>query len=250
MARFLVYLLLLSLLATAWAQEDEVEEMEDELDVSEEGDGQSAEGVNVKTIFPSHPSGQFPAGSQVEALVGFDNDGEQPFNVEYIRASLTSPQDRTYFIQNYTGSMYNTSALSGEESCMLYRFKPDANLDPREYGFVLEVFYSNEENETFVSVAYNSTIDIADPESSFDGQTLFAYLTAAGMLGLAGFGASKKFAGKKRAPRPARSAGGASATTGASKHGEIDMDYVDDIHRKIRASNSPPRKASRSPKRK
>jgi hypothetical protein len=159
----------------------------------DEGDQVEADGIYTSAFFPSHPDQKFPAGQVVESLIGFDNQNpSDDFRVEFIRASLTAPHDTRQFVQNFTGATDNSTVQHGSEGSFSYKFRPDVNLEPRDYGIVIQVYYMNNENETFLSTVFNSTVTITDPVNSFDARTLFAYISILAIFGLVGFAGYKR----------------------------------------------------------
>lgn len=54
---------------------------------------------------------------------------------------------------------------------MAYRFRPDKSLDPRDFGVLIDVFYTNEENETFATTFFNETVALVEREEGFDART-------------------------------------------------------------------------------
>eukprot|EP00906_Rhabdomonas_costata_P036365 RCo051036 len=220
-----------------------------------------AEGLTTYCIFPRYPQRKFPAGEVVESLIGFENLNNDKLHVEYIRGSLTSPVDFTFYIYNFTGAMHNTTAASGDEHCLLYRFRADPSIEPRQYGMILQVFYTSDDNETFLSTVFNNTIEITSA-SSFDGKSVFAYLTVLGVLGMAGYGGytvMNKNAGKRSSRSGASASSGRTSPkspTAALMKGVpegVDVEWIPEEHLQIaarmkmpgrRASNSPPRRES------
>jgi hypothetical protein len=218
-----------------------------------------AEGISTICIFPSHPLGQFPAGSSVEALIGFKNSNENLFHLEYVRGSLTSPTDFTYYIYNFSGSVYNTTVTTGgEEVSLLYRFQPDPSLEPRQYGLILQIFYTNDDNVTFLSTIYNGTIDVTESLANVDGKTIFATLSIAGIVGFAGFMGFKfiqKRGTKKKSNKSASKEKTAAEAVANPAHENVDWEYVSLEHQQFVAkkkSGSPtpsPPKTRNSPAR-
>lgn len=230
----------------------------------EEREQTEAEGVTTACIFPNHVLKQFPAGEVIEALIGFKNQNENAFHVEYIRGSLTSPVDFTYYIYNFTGAMHNATIATGEEASLIYRFKSDASIEPRQYGHILQVFYTNDDNETYLSTVFNSTIEITDPANNVDGKTVFAYLSIFGMIGFGGFLLFKwimKRWGKKstKATKAAASAEAKQHTSERDIRNSPDWDYIKEEYEKLQAfkrrrsgspNNTSPQKSRNSPVRK
>jgi hypothetical protein len=234
-------------------EEDESPSADRHLQDTEDDDKEQtqADGVTTECIFPNHILKQFPAGEVVEVLIGFRNQNPNAFHVEYIRGSLTSPVDFTYYIHNFTGSMYNTTVATEEEVSLIYRFKPDASIEPRQYGHILQVFYTNDDNETYLSTVFNGTIVITDPITNVDGKTIFAYLSIFGILAFGGFllfKLIKKRAGKKFLRSTSKTTVAQEPATKTERSG-IDWDYISEEHRqaisrnkgRVSPNTSPPR---------
>eukprot|EP01007_Sphenomonas_quadrangularis_P004007 NODE_917_length_1095_cov_242.512428_g734_i1.p1 GENE.NODE_917_length_1095_cov_242.512428_g734_i1~~NODE_917_length_1095_cov_242.512428_g734_i1.p1 ORF type:complete len:264 (+),score=48.28 NODE_917_length_1095_cov_242.512428_g734_i1:50-841(+) len=236
-----VVLLLLLVLNLCWqtrAEEEEEEDAAEEAveaqeagaadDEDEEPSSLEAEGVSTWSLLPNYPEKKLPAGSLIEVLTSFDNKGDTSYTVDMVRASITSPRDYSYYVQNFTGTLYNRTVMPSQEAAFLYTFRPDINMDPREYGLVIQMFYVNDVNETFISTVFNSTVDITDPVSTLDARTLFLYVTLIGAAGLAGFVAWKTM------NKPAKGSSSTS-TSDAPKAvevgtGDVDWDYVPAEH--------------------
>lgn len=69
-----------------------------------------------------------------------------------------------------TGFAYNVSVLPEETSTLLYRFMPSEMLAPREFGLIVDVFYTNERNSTFATTFFNQTVTLVEPEEAFGVQ--------------------------------------------------------------------------------
>eukprot|EP01089_Gocevia_fonbrunei_P003702 TRINITY_DN1365_c0_g1_i1.p1 TRINITY_DN1365_c0_g1~~TRINITY_DN1365_c0_g1_i1.p1 ORF type:complete len:249 (+),score=67.81 TRINITY_DN1365_c0_g1_i1:131-877(+) len=144
------------------------------------------------TVFPKFADGKIPSGSEVEVLIGFRNTGNKAFNITFIDASFNYPLDYSYYIQNFTRYEYGVFIRPQEEVTTSYIFTPDALLEMRDFGLVVNVFYnevdrSGEKGSNFTSVVFNGTVDIVEPESGFDAQMFFAYLAITAVLGLLGY---------------------------------------------------------------
>eukprot|EP01005_Ploeotia_sp_CARIB1_P001118 NODE_244_length_1097_cov_422.720619_g237_i0.p1 GENE.NODE_244_length_1097_cov_422.720619_g237_i0~~NODE_244_length_1097_cov_422.720619_g237_i0.p1 ORF type:complete len:272 (-),score=67.08 NODE_244_length_1097_cov_422.720619_g237_i0:215-1030(-) len=204
-------------------------ELNNEDDSDLEPTQKAADGVLVTAILPNNRDSKLPAGSTVEALIGFENENdENTFSVEYIRGFLTSPQDSTYFAQNFSGQLFNTTVESGVEASLLYEFRPDAAMDPRDWVLLVEVFYADADNVTYLQTAFNATISITDPESNWDAKSLFAFLAIAGLVSFGGYMGSKmmKKGGGGRS-RGVKSAAPGPQDTGT---GGVEWEFVDPKH--------------------
>jgi len=97
------------------------------------------------------------------------------------------PTDHRYYIQNFTRKAYGEIVRPSEERSFVYFFKPDPMQDPRDYGLVVSVYYSDLEGGNFSSVVFNSTVSLIESDEGIDGQTLFTYVGILGVAGLIGF---------------------------------------------------------------
>jgi hypothetical protein len=210
-----------------------------------------AEKVTTRGILPKTQNNRLAAGEWVESLVGFENHPESPsYKVEFIRGSLLSSIDSNYYVQNFTGTLYNRTAHAGETLTFKYKFRPDPNIEPREYGLVIQVFYSNEDNDTFLATPFNQTVVVTDPLSMLDGKTFFAYISILGLAALGGYAVwNTMFKGKKYSAAPAKKAGSTEEEKGTAG---IDYAYIPADHRRYAAakrgettSRSPVRSPSR-----
>jgi len=210
-----------------------------------------AEGVFTTTIFPKYLDRLFPAGNNIEALIGFDNmNDKEQFDIIYIHGYLTHPSNFQYRMHNFTGSLQNATVPTGHEASLLYRFEADPQIvDSREYGFVIEVLYLNKDNASFTSTAFNGTVTVTDAETSMDAKTFFSYLSIIAIFGLAGFGIFKVISNRKGGKKGGKSkVTKADLAKGTDKG--IDWDYVSPEHMKHlkKGAKSPPSPSSKSPK--
>jgi len=147
----------------------------------------SSPDVHTSYLFPDFPSQRLPSGELIEVLLGFTNKGQNTFKITNLGASLNHPQDFRYYIQNYTKFEYDVLVHPNEQVSLAYRFRPDALLEPREFGLIVSVYYHDELGGNFTTAFFNGTIDIVDPDNGFDFQQAFIYVGLVGVVGLAGF---------------------------------------------------------------
>jgi hypothetical protein len=150
-------------------------------------------------------------------------------------------------LYNFTGQPVNVTVEPEEVASLLYRFKTDPLMDPREFGVVIDVYYLNEDRDTFATTFFNKTIQFTEPVEGIDAKNIFSYVFLIIMLGLLGFGVFKIASTNAKV---AKLLGGnkkvASTTSSASvstnvlrvgspngKQAEIDLDYVSPAHRKL-----------------
>jgi hypothetical protein len=204
----------------------------------EEKKTSEASGVTTAARFPNAPTLSFPVGEYADALVGLSNNAPDQgvtYRIEFILAYLTA-RDGSYYVQNFTGAAYNRSVNVGESATMRYRFKPDAQLDTREYTLLVQVFYMNDDNETFLATPFNGTISLTEADLALDGRTIFGYASTFGIIALAGGALYTKYFAGAKSSRGGASSGGAKSTDG------IDWDYVPKEHRQyVRARSHTPK---------
>lgn len=147
----------------------------------------SSPDVTSSAFFPKHQSKKFPVGDTVDVLLGFGNTGDKPFKVLGIKAHLVSPQDFQYFLHNFTGVAYNVTVEPDEVNTLQYKFKIDRNIDTREFGFIVDVYYQNLENDQFATTFVNETITFTEAEEGFDPKNLVSYAVLAVVIGVIGF---------------------------------------------------------------
>jgi Sec-independent protein translocase protein TatA len=190
---------------------------------------------------------EIEVGKVTNVLLGFANHGDRPFNVQFIRGYLTSPLDASYVLYNFTGQQVNVTVEPEEVASLLYRFKTDALMDPREFGVVVDVFYLNEDRDTFATTFFNKTVQFTEPVEGIDAKNIFSYVFLVIMLGLLGFGvfklASTSASVKKFLGSSKKSTSGATSSISTSqnvlrigspsKSQEIDLDYIPAAHRRL-----------------
>jgi translocon-associated protein subunit alpha len=171
----------------------------------------SADGVTTVDWFPYHSNKQFPAGEDIDVIVGFHNSEKEALNVTAIMGSINAKEQFSTYYQNLTFQRYFTLVNPNEEGSFQYTFRPDPNMPPREFQVALTVFYQSAK-EGFSSTFFNSTIDITEPKKWFDSQLIQMCVTIAVMLCGAGFllyrfvknlGFVKKVSKKGRKPEAA-----------------------------------------------
>ena len=239
MSRWVLMMLVLALLLASTARvvyADDAEEAEADApvddEVPEEEDAKKsmdAAGIAVRTFFPGNDKRIFPAGQYGEALVAVENTADQDYRVEYVLAYLQSSLDSTFFIQNFTGGQYNRTAAPGSITNIKYRFKPDPAVEPREYTLLVQTFYQNDDNDTFLSVAFNDTITVAEAPTQLDIQTLTSYGVPVVFIGVVAYMMKDKLM-----PAPAKQARRRSGSVTSPEMGtdvqNVDFDFVPSEH--------------------
>lgn len=177
--------------------------------------------ASTSLLFTSHPEQDIDAGSIVDCLVGFKNNGKNDFIVEAMDASLRYPQDYSYFIQNFTYRSFNRLVQPGQEATFDYAFKPHENLGGRPFGIVITLYYKDSEGKDFLDAVYNETVTFKEQDEGFDGETFFLYLFVAAMAILIIMGAQYIISslGKKKPTKPF-------VEMGTQQNSDIDVDWL------------------------
>ncbi|KAL1518384.1 hypothetical protein ABEB36_002015 [Hypothenemus hampei] len=214
--------------------EGEVEEAEiaaTESEEDEEEDSLSKASPDVDTVLLfTKPSIQgasqleLVAGNPVEFLVGFQNNGEQDFVVDYIDASFRYPMDFNYFIQNFSAVGYNTVVKREEEATFQYTFVPAETYAGRPFGLNINLVYHDINGNGFQEAVFNETVQIVELDEGFDGETFFLYvfLAASVVLFLVIGQQTLLTVGKKR-PIIKKAA---PVETGTSNPNNVDYDWL------------------------
>lgn len=145
---------------------------------------------NFKTnvVFPASPINEkaFKSGDIIDIVLGVTNTGKKTFNITSILASLRYPPDWRLFVQNFTHREYGLIVEPSEQISLVYSFRPDPMLEPRDFGLTAEVFYTDKD-DNYTTVFFNETITLVETIEPFDAQALFTYVGILGIAGLIGF---------------------------------------------------------------
>lgn len=106
-------------------------------------------------------------------MVGFQNRGDSVYNLTHIGASLHSPFDFNYHIQNFTYREVNAEVGPGEEGSIEYSFTPDKSLEADlEFQLSISLYYNDTtENKFWRSTIFNSTIELSEAKADFSIKT-------------------------------------------------------------------------------
>jgi len=183
---FFIFVSLQFTVARADDDEDlEVEDEEDEKDVKlddeeddYEDDGilRSHSDVRATVHFPDFPDRKFELGQRVDALIGFNNKGNVPFNVTAIGAFFHSPFDYSYYIQNFSYRDVGVILQGHWQVTFEYIFMPDRGLEPVEYWLSGWIDYNSSEGREYRSTWYNGTVTLVEKSVEFDFRKTLGYL--------------------------------------------------------------------------
>jgi len=197
--------------------------------------------VSTHSILLDKDASNVPLGEPVDVLIGLKNSNEEStFHVRVVRGHLRSTVDPNFVIQNFTSYRYNVTIEPLHFASLLYTFVASPQLESNDYTVVVEVFYINENKDTFGSVVFNQTLHFTVKEESIWSLTSLAQMSMViGMLGLVSFGVYQVFAGSKYAKK--KSSGSYTTSTGdqvseeklltVSKDIRVNMDFIPNIHK-------------------
>jgi len=173
-----VFVIFLSLQFTAArADDDEDLDVEDEEDEYED-DGilRSHSDVRATVHFPDFPDRKFELGHRVDALIGFNNKGNIPFNVTAIGAFFHSPYDYSYYIQNFSYRDVGVILQGHWQVTFEYIFFPDRGLEPVDYWLSGWIDYNSSEGREYRSTWFNGTVTLVEKSQEFDFRKFLGYL--------------------------------------------------------------------------
>jgi len=161
---------------------------DEEVDDSEGLSLKASPDILTTVHFPEQSDKKFSIGGDVQVLLGLHNKGKDDFNISYIGASLHSPFDLTYHIQNFSWVEVGATVKSGEEHTFGYTFRPDPRLEPLEFWLTAFVYYNNTETGAeFKSTFYNSTIELIERPTDMNARRVFTYFLAIAAAGIVGY---------------------------------------------------------------
>jgi hypothetical protein len=59
---------------------------------------------------------------------------------------------------------------AAQEVTLAYMFRPDAMLEPRDFGLLVNVYYKDGSGKNYTSTAFNGTVDLLEPVVGWDAQ--------------------------------------------------------------------------------
>lgn len=168
--------------------------------------------VRTTYLLPEYADKALPVGKPTTFLVNFINNGQEVLNITSIGASLHSPFDLNYYIQNFTAKAVQGGLVPPVSQISLeYQFTPDAGLEPLEFwlsGYV--EFVTEGSDVVYRKTFFNETATLTNKDAGIEWQiiisTLFLICVALfggyTLLGTTkqGAKAKKKFAPKTSVP--------------------------------------------------
>jgi len=216
---------------------EDVEDVEESVSVL-----QPSPDALTSVLFTNFPDRRFVQGDIVTILIGFHNNGQKTFNITHVGASLRSPFDYSYIIQNLTSSEVGLIVESGREVSIEYKFRADTSLEPLEFWLSGWILYNNSDHQIFTSAFYNATIEFVEKPNNFDARQVFSYFLMAAVGGLVVYIFFQFSSGGKKSKRSGRS----SARQQQESNSSWDTEIYTPKERAKKAGNSQKRKKKTS----
>jgi len=160
---------------------DEIVEDEDEYEVGPAAD------VETAFMFPDYPDKKLELGEIIKVLFLVDNRGEMGYNVTHVFASLRSPYDYNYYIQNFSIMPIGLLVPPGHQASFEYLFKPDVTLEPTEFWLTTEVLYNSSADRTYKTAVFNGTVELVEKNAEVDVRRFLKYMFILAVLGAGGY---------------------------------------------------------------
>jgi len=167
-------------------EEEEEEDFEEDF---EEWDGVTmvpSEDIFTTVVFKDHADQRLPLEKEITMIVGVANNGDDTVNVSAISASLHSPYDLDYYIQNFTGKGVAEVLAPGQQVTLEYKFTADARLEPLQYWFSAFVFI-NATDRIYRQVPINGTLDLTAEAQSFGILDFGTYMVSTAFICIVGY---------------------------------------------------------------
>lgn len=124
--------------------------------------------VSVDTTFPNAEifGVKLVNGKETEALLSFTNEEPDPITVQFVGGSLWTGDlgAAPRIVRNLTTHQYAIQIPAGEKQSLPYRFL--VNMHPQDLRLNLAAVI-NTGNTFFTLPAYNGTVSVVEPDSSF-----------------------------------------------------------------------------------
>lgn len=177
----------------------------------------ASEDVKVSSFFVSHPENEFPSGDDINCLVGFRNEGDEPFRLIGVMGSINYGYDFSVYLQNFTFAPFNATIPGGQEITFPYEFTPDWSLEPMQYQVGLSVFYEDA-MRNYSSTFFNSTFQIVEAEGAMDSKTFFSYVGGGGLALIVAYMYMFKFRGSRKPKKSSAPVKGNSNSDGSNEY--------------------------------
>jgi hypothetical protein len=178
-------------------------------DAYEYEEANPADDVTTTYLLPGHENKEIPLGKASTFLVNFINNGQDVLNITAMGASIQSPFDLNYYIQNFTTKQTNGAVVTPISQMSLeYQITPDATLEPLEVWLSGWVEFTTESSDiVYRKTFFNETAILTNHDAGIEWSIMASSLF---LLGAFCFGvyqlmmstkklskAKRKFAPKK-----------------------------------------------------
>lgn len=168
-------------------EEEVAEPVEVEVDYEEEEwDGTLTENADIHCVvsFPDYPDKRLPIDKELTMLIGVTNNGNEVYNISVVGASLHSPYDFNYYIQNFSYKQFQDVLPPTAQYTLEYRFTPDAKLQALDYWFSAFIIV-NGTRRIYKQIPINGTLTLTAEGNSFlfDVIQMLATLVVVGGVG-------------------------------------------------------------------
>jgi hypothetical protein len=113
-------------------------------------------------------------GRPVDAMVSFANQEPESITVQFIGGSLWTPDfdpQGSRIVRNLTTKQYAVEIPAGEKQSLPFRFQ--TNMHPQELRLNIAAVVS-QENSFYTMQAFNGTVAVVDPDTSFFDPQMYA----------------------------------------------------------------------------
>jgi len=176
-------------------------------------------------FFPNLTGYKSVGGEPVEVLMVLSNNGESPFKIHTISASLRHPLDYRYIIQNFTSWEYGSVVAPKEEMSFSYTFFT-WELEERDYYLLVTVEYTDLEDRLYQTAFYNGTFALTEPPATVDGKTFFTYCGLLAAVILAGFVFFKSKGTTQSKPQREKPEKSSKKSTGGNEKITVDNEWI------------------------
>ncbi|GAB1201580.1 hypothetical protein APSETT445_000158 [Aspergillus pseudonomiae] len=132
--------------------------------------------LTAQTTFPASEifGVKIVNGYPTQALVAFTNDEPAPVKVNFIGGTLSTLDEDSTIVRNLTATGYSVEIPAGETETLSYQITTE--MHPQDLRLSLASIISDSEGRFYTVYAYNGTVSVVEPETSFfDPQILFLY---------------------------------------------------------------------------
>ncbi|KAJ5629324.1 hypothetical protein N7528_002981 [Penicillium herquei] len=113
-------------------------------------------------------------GHPTQALIAFTNEEPNPVTVNFVGASLWTPEEEGKVVRNLTTTRYGIEIPANSKESVSYSFATE--MHPQDLRLNIAAILSDDEGRFFTVQAFNGSVSVVEPETSiFDPQIIFLY---------------------------------------------------------------------------